>query len=39
VVYIEEKGVECVVGVHRRNHTLPRPPRGPVRVVAVAKAS
>jgi hypothetical protein len=40
VVYVEEKGVECGVYLHRRNHALPRrPPSGPVRVVAIAKAS
>ena len=40
VVYVEEKGGECAVYHHRRNHALPRRrPAGPVPVVAVAKAS
>ncbi|RPJ84428.1 MAG: hypothetical protein EHM13_04345 [Acidobacteria bacterium] len=40
VVYVEAKGAECGVYLHRRNHSRPRrPPSGPVRVVAVAKAS
>ena len=43
VVYVEEKGVECPVASHRRNHAIPRsriaslPVLAPV--VAVAKAS
>jgi hypothetical protein len=42
VVYVEEKGAECVLPGHRRNHAIPRSriaslPLAPV--VAVAKAS
>ena len=42
VVYVEEKGAECEISAHRRNHSIPRArlPRtsNPV-VVAVARAS
>ncbi|RPJ57454.1 MAG: hypothetical protein EHM24_28800 [Acidobacteria bacterium] len=43
VVYVEEKGAECALPGHRRNHAIPRariatlPALAPV--VAVAKAS
>ncbi|HOC18229.1 MAG TPA: hypothetical protein PKK95_08180 [Vicinamibacterales bacterium] len=39
VVYVEEKGVECAMHHHRRNHALPRRFSGAVPVVVVAKAS
>jgi hypothetical protein len=39
VVYVEEKGVQCVQHHHRRNHALPRRFSGAVPVVVVAKAS
>ncbi|HSK10905.1 MAG TPA: hypothetical protein VK911_15090 [Vicinamibacterales bacterium] len=39
VVYVEEKGAECRLHQHRRNHALPRRWSGPTPVVAVAKAS
>ena len=43
VVYVEEKGVECAQGVHRRNHAIPRSRITSLTVLApvavVAKAS
>ncbi len=42
VVYVEEKGAECVTHGHRRNHAIPRarlPRASNVVVVAVARAS
>ena len=42
VVYIEEKGADCVMHGHRRNHAIPRasmPRRLNTAVVAVARAS
>ncbi|MBP1636203.1 MAG: hypothetical protein H6Q10_2777 [Acidobacteria bacterium] len=39
VMYVEEKGAECRLHHHRRNHSLPRRFSGAVPVVVVAKAS
>jgi hypothetical protein len=39
VIYVEEKGAECEVPQHRRNHALPRRFSGAVPVVVVARAS
>lgn len=44
VVYVEEKGDECAIHAHRRNHAIPRARGGAETVpamslVAVAKAS
>jgi hypothetical protein len=39
VVYVEEKGQECEISGHRRNHTVSRVSRVVAPLVAVAKAS
>jgi hypothetical protein len=39
LVYVEEKGQECDVSGHRRNHTVSRVSRVVAPLVAVAKAS
>jgi hypothetical protein len=39
VMYVEEKGADCALHHHRRNHALPRRFSGAVAVVVAAKAS
>jgi hypothetical protein len=39
VAYVEEKGAQCHQHAHRRNHTLPVPPREPDVPVFSARAS